>query len=294
MIYKILYKFVVISLTISSLCFGQTNLENNLSKILNLENSYSTEYVKNYLKGYMQPFATAFGTTVSGAMYHRATIKEFPRFDVGINAVYLYAPEESKTFSDPQNYSAPTVFGNANFPLHDASLPGGLGKSSMLVPQIQINLGLISNFEITARYLNFNIKEYGNFTFSGLGVKYGFGKFVPIFPIDLSVQAMYHKFSISDWLDSGTIGMNIHLSQELLLLPLQFYGGLGFENTSMIIKTSSILNNNSSTVGDISIEGENKFRFNLGLSWTMVFFNIHADFNFGKYNSLGFGTMIIL
>ena len=43
-------------------------------------------------------------------------------------------------------------------------------------------------------------------------------EFIPVFPIDLSVQAMYHKFAIGDWLNSGTIGMNLQLSKELLFL----------------------------------------------------------------------------
>lgn len=292
--FKKLVRLTLIAISMISAGLSQTDLEINLGKILNPSSTYNDDYVKNYLKGYMQPFVTAFGTCVSGAMYHRATVKEFPRFDIGISAVYLSVPDESKYFKDPGNNTVPTIFGKTEAPAHDNTLPGGIGLNSILAPQLQVNLGLVSNFEVTARYLNFNIKQFGDLTFTGLGVKYGFGEFAPVFPIDLSVQAMYHKFVMGDWLDSGTIGMNLHLSKKILLTQFEIYGGIGFENTTMLIKTVSFPINNLRNVDNISIDGENNFRFNLGLSWTLTFFNIHADYNFGKYNSLSFGSMIVL
>ena len=291
---KIFIKITWIVLALISFGFGQTDLENNLKQILNPASTYSDDYVKNYLKGYMQPFVTAFGTSISGAMYHRATAKGFPRFDIGISAVYLALPDEAKNFNDLHNNEAPTIFGLTSLPLHDNSLPGGTGLNSILIPQLQINLGLVSSFEITARYMNINVKEFGDISLMGLGVKYGFGEFIPVFPIELSVQAMYHKFGIGDWMDSGTIGMNLQLSKEFILLPIDFYGGIGFENTSMILKTGMIPINEIRNLDNVSIDGENNFRFNLGLSWTLTFFNLHADYNFGKYNSLSFGAMIVL
>ena len=287
---KILLYIVLILIFIVSGASGQTDLENNLKLILNPGSSHSEDYLKSYVKGYMQPFVTAFGTAISGSMYHRATAKGFPQFDVGISFVYLDLPDDALMFNDPQNNLVPTVFGKASI---SNALAAGTGKSSILVPQIQINLGLISNFEVTGRYLNLNITEFGDISLMGLGVKYGFGEYVPIFPIDLSVQAMYHKFSIGDWLDSGTIGMNLQLSKGLIFLPVDLYGGIGFENTSMVVKTGSIPVDNLLNIEDVRIDGENNFRINFGLSWTLAFFNVHADYNFGKYNSLSFGAMIV-
>ncbi len=289
MINKIFLLINTILIFLVSIVSGQTNLENNLKLILNSGTTYS----EDYLKGYMQPFATAFGTAVSGAMFHRASVKGFPRFDVGINVVYLTIPDEALFFNDPLNNEVPTVFGPLSVPTHVNSLAGGTGNSSFVIPQLQINLGLISNFEVTARYLNLNIKEFGDISLMGIGVKYGFGEYIPKFPVDLSVQAMYHKFSIDEWLDSGTIGMNLQISKGLLIIPLDIYGGIGFENTSMVIKPGSIPVDLVQNIGDISIDGENNFRLNLGISWTLAFFNLHTDYNFGKYNSLSFGAMIV-
>ena len=291
MIKNILLYIIVILIFVVSSVAGQTDLENNLKLILDhASTTHNDEYKKNYLKGYMQPFVTAFGTAVSGSMYHRATAKEFPQFDLGISVVYLDLPNEALMFNDPESKSVPTVFGTKSA---QNALAPGIGKSSILVPQIQINLGLISNFEVTGRYLNINIDEFGDISLMGLGIKYGFEEYVPRFPIDLSVQAMYHKFVIGDWLDSGTIGMNLQLSKEFVFLPVDLYGGIGFENTSMVIKTGSIPVDDLLDVSDVSIDGDNNFRFNFGLSWTLAFFNVHADYNFGKYNSLGLGAMVV-
>jgi len=151
-----IYKVLIFSLAIMSFVFGQTDLENNLKRVLN--SNYDSEYIRNYVKGYMQPFVTAFGTSVCGAMYHRATVKEFPRFDAGISAVYIKIPESSNLFTDQNNLELPTIFGSRTSPEHDNTLPGGTGLSSILIPQLQINLGLVSGFEATARYMNFNAK----------------------------------------------------------------------------------------------------------------------------------------
>jgi len=173
MLNKIIIKITLLILISSTFGFSQTVLEKNIQQILNPASSHGNEYIKSYLKGYMQPFATAFGTAVSGAMYHRATVKEFPRFDLGINAVYINMPVESKNFKDSQNNEVPTLFGSKTNPLNNTNLPGGTEINSILVPQFQLNLGLVSSFEITARYMDFNIKEFGDINLLGLGVKYG-------------------------------------------------------------------------------------------------------------------------
>lgn len=290
---KVLIIFSFISLIFSNSVKAQTDLENNLNNILNIAD---TEFAKDYLRGYMQPFVTAFGTAVSGAMYHRAYTKGFPRFDAGISAVYLNLPKESKSFIDPNGNSAPTIFGIKEGPFnqnYNQNMPGGTENDYFTIPQLHINMGLFADFEVTARYLGVNIKEFGDITLMGLGIKYGFGDLIPLFSIDMSVQAMYHSFKIDEWLDSGTFGMNLQISKGLPLLPIDFYGGVGFENTAMIITTSNIPNS-TADVGDISIDGENNLRVNLGVSWTMLIVNLHAEYNIGTYNSVGLAAMIVL
>lgn len=263
----------------------QTKLEEKLTDILAYEDG------KEYLKGYMQPFVTAFGTGMAGAMYHRASAKGFPRFDAGISAVYISVPDEGLKFESPIDGSdVPTVFGKDK---EGSALVSGVDLTTVLVPQLHVNLGLFANFELTGRYLGYNFEEFGDLTLLGFGVKYGFSDLIPLFPIDMSAQAMYHTFSVGDFLDAGTFGMNLQVSKDIPILPIGFYGGIGFESTSMTIKTADIPGN-SADVGDVSIDGKNGMRMTVGVSFGLPFINFHADYNIGEYNSIGFGAMVVL
>jgi hypothetical protein len=244
-----------------------------------------------YLKGYLKPFATVFGTSVNSAMYHRAYTKGILRFDAGLSAVYLAVPEKGKSFIY-NGQEVPTLFGSNDI------LPGlvvpGTGVSSVLVPMFQANIGFISNLELTARYMGFKISEFGNIILVGGGIKYGLSDLVPVplFPLDLSVQAMWHNFTLGDWITSGNFGMNLQASTSLSVLPFDIYGGIGFENTTMEIKTDAIPGN-TTNLGIVSINGENSVRATIGVGYTMTAINVHVEYNFGFYNPFGMGLMIV-
>jgi hypothetical protein len=261
-----------------------SDLENRIKDIIN------TEGVE-YIKGYMQPFATAFGTSVNGAMYHRAYAKGILRFDAGISAVYLSVPDKGKTFTY-NGQAVPTVFGSREA---SGAVTPGTGVSSTFVPMLQANIGFISNLELTARFIGFKISEFGTISIIGGGVKYGLSDYIPVpmFPLDFSVQAMWHSLSIGDWMSSGNLGMNIQASNGLSVLPIDIYGGVGYESSSIKIKTAEIPDNPDASLGDISITGENNIRATLGIGFTMAVINAHVDYNFGFYNSFGMGLMIV-
>jgi hypothetical protein len=273
---------------LSAILCGQSLLERNVIGIIG---STSTEQEKkNYLTEYMQPFVTAFGTCMGGAMYHRAYVKSLPRFDAGISFAYIPIPDKRKRCLDPNDNEVPSVFGSKSL-----TGTGGTGVSSLFVPQLHANIGLISNFELTIRYLGFNIEEFGDITLWGFGIKYGLSDLIPLpaFPIDLSIQVMYHHFRLENWSDAGTFGMNLQVSKSFPVFPISIYSGIGFENSSMTIKTDEIMDNQNG-IGDVSIDGENSFRFTFGLSYSLVIFNFHADYNIGEYHSIGLGAMVAL
>jgi hypothetical protein len=270
------------------LFFSQLLLGSDLEK--KIVNIIKTEG-EPYVKGYMKPFATAFGTSVNGAMYHRAYTKGILRFDVGLSAVYLAVPDKGKSFIyNGQEF--PTLFGSSD------AVPGlvapGTGVSSLFVPMFHANIGFISNLELTARYMGFKISEFGTIILVGGGIKYGLSDLVPlpVFPLDLSVQAMWHNYALGEWITSGNFGMNLQASTGLSILPFDIYGGVGFENTTMEIKTADIPGN-ATDLGNISINGENSVRATVGIGYTMTMINAHVDYNFGFYKALGMGLMIV-
>jgi hypothetical protein len=265
---------------------AQNNLENNIRLILS-----DPLKGEGYLKGYSQHLSTAFGISMGGSLFHRAYAKTFPRFDAGLSYSFLKIPEEAKTF----NWSGeefPTVFGSNSEPLQ---MVPGTGLSQLAIPQLQLNLGLFADFEVMVRGWSPIVNaEIGKITLYGAGIKYGLSDLVfsPIFAIDLSVQVSYHILTVSDWLEAGTFGMNIQVSKEFSPLPIGFYASVGYEATSMTIKTDMIPNIGSDGVGDVKLNGDNGPRINLGTSFTFHFLVFHVDYNIAKFNSLAGGVKI--
>ncbi len=270
-------------------------MEDYLNDILN---KYS-DAREAYMEGYLQPLATSLGTSMGGAMYHRGSTKMFPRFDIGISTVMIPLPDEAKTFDTPEILTdpmgmglpatVPTVFGTQS---DNNNVIDGVDNDLFAMPMLHANVGLIANLEVTARFATLSNNDIGDLALYGAGLKYGLSDMIPIpmFPLDFALQGSYHKFTVGEFLDAGTFNMNFQASTSLPAFPLSFYGGLGFDNSSMVVKTEEIMT--GSPLGEVNIDGENNIRFNLGVSFSMLFFNVHADYNIGKYNSIGAGLMV--
>ena len=265
---------------------AQNNLENNIKLILS-----DVEKGEDYLRGYTQPLATAFGITMGGSMLHRAFTKTFPGFDAGLSIVYLKLPDKAKTFSW-QNEAVPTVFGPADAP--DNAIRG-TGLNEIELPEVQINLGLTGDFELMVRgWPSHTISEIGEITVYGIGIKYGLSELIssPNFALDLSVQAAYHILRVSNWLNTGTFGMNIQVSKDLSGFPMGFYTSVGYEATSMTISTEEIPDIGENAIGDVRLNGENGLRANFGIFVNLWIFNLHMDYNIGEYNSVAAGVLL--
>ena len=265
------------------------DLESRLSRLI------TDGFGKSYLENYIEPFSTALGTSLGGGMFHRASVKGFPRFDLGLSAVYIPIPDKAKTFestSDIVSGKVPTLFGS-NSP-QQAEAVKGLEQDVFLLPVLQANLGLIGNLEVSARYAALNIDYLGKLSILGGALKYGLSDLIPIpmFPLDFSVQAGYHKFTLGKIIDAGTFSMCFQTSYSVPILPVGFYGGIAYDNSSLTVNTEEIVQ--GSDLGSVKVEGKNSIRYNAGVSMTFLIMNIHADYNIGEYNSFGLGVMIVL
>lgn len=286
---KKIFFTILLILVFTGLIYAQPqySLEKQLRNIL------IQGYGEPYLKGYLQPFATTIGTIMGGAAYYCAYTRNFPHFDIGISGAHLKIPNQSRTFVY-KGEEVPTVFGSDE--VGSTGIPGS-ELNSFTLSQFHLNLGLFSNFELMLRGKNiFPIDEIGNINQLGLGIKYNISDLLPasLSTWDLSAQVIYQILNVEKWLRAAIFGMNIQTSKGLPVLPLDIYGGVGFEITSLKIKTDSIPDIGSYGIGDVSIEGENKFRLTIGLSITLLVLNIHADYNLGTYDSFSGGLMIIL
>jgi hypothetical protein len=248
---------------------------------------------EQYLIGYTQPLATTFGTIMATGLFHRARVQTFPHFDVGITYIYLNLPENSKTFNW-DGLPVPTALGTSTPP--DGIIPG-TGISVVRVPQLQLNLGLTADIEVMLRtWPVIKVPELGDINLSGLGIKYGLSDLVTSseFPMDLSVQATYHLLSLSNWVDAGTFAMNIHSSKDIPGLPIGVYTGLGYEVTSMTMRTDDIPGIGTMGIGDVKVNGQNGLRFVIGLNLNIWIFTMNADYEVGYYNAFAAGLKIVI
>ena len=282
----VLLTCVIIVLTIfNTPSQAQKNLESRLREILNSGLS------EIYIQGYLQPFSTAFGTVVAGGTYHRGFAKEFPHFDIGVNIISLNIPDRAGFF-EYEGEKIPTFFG----PDDDGTgYVGGSNLDNISVPMMQLNLGLFSGFEMMIRGNKYNIAEIGEMDFLGVAVKYGLSDIIPVTDsaVGMSLQVLYHTYGISNWFNSGTFAMNLQSSLDLVVLPVNIYGGLGYESSSLKIRTDKIPEIGDNGIGDISINGKNKLRLTVGVGINLYFINIHGDYNFGEYHSVSAGAMIV-
>ena len=281
--YKTVALLLFVTFTFSS-TNAQSNLESIVRDILNLDQP------EQYLNNYMEPFSTAFGSIVAGTIYHRAGGKEFPGIDVGLVYHYMKIPEAARTFADAAGRQ-PTVFGE--------KIPGssgipGTGNNELLIPQLQLNIGLFSGFEMMLRGSNYHINDIGEMSLRGFGVKYGLSDLLPEtrVPLDMSVQVVYLTYGIDKWLNSGSFAMNLQLSANLMSSALKIFGGVGYESSSLKISTQKITDIGDAAIGDVSILGENRFRVTLGTNLKILFLNTHIEYNLGKYNSASAGLML--
>ncbi len=278
----LLFSFVLL---FSVASVNAQSYEDYLGNILeNVDENSQTDFIKRYT----QPLSTALGTSLGSALYHRGYTKGLPRFDVGISAAYVQIPDADKSFgSDVTGQNEPTFFGSSG------DVTSGIDQDFFAMPMLHANVGLLANLEATVRFAMLDMDNLGKITLYGGGLKYGLSELIPlnILPIDFSVQAAYHKFTIGEVLDAATFSMNFQSSLSVPILPLDVYAGIGFDNSTMIVKTDAL---DIPNVGDVTIDGENKLRLNLGVSFTFLLLNVHADYNIGYYNSLGAGVMIVL
>jgi hypothetical protein len=265
----------------------QNDLETKLAIILN------DNLGQNYLRGYTQSLVNAFGSAMSGGLFHRGYIRQFPHLDIGLTAVYLKVPGEAKTFQIMGEFK-PTFLGNKPAAEADTGGISGSGLTEFYLPQLQLNLGLTSNVEFLIRGSQYHWKEIGDIRLLGAAIKFGFTDMLPkyLMALDVSVQAMYQTMKVDDWLNSATFGMNIHASGPVLNKSLEIYGGLGYEITALEFDTAGLEGVGSNNIGVISMDGENNWRMCLGLSYTLMILNVHLDYNLGLYNSLAGGLMI--
>lgn len=182
---------------------------------------------------------------------------------------------------------------------------GGIGDlgSAAYLPFMapQITVGTLVGTQFTLRYVpKFKIQDVGDLSWTGFGIQHNLGYWLPIPIVDVAASFYTQTIKIDPIFEmSGTaFGLNASKQFGFSFLNVTPYAGFMFESSKMKVHFTP----NAADYGpgvtppDIAfdIEGKGSTRLTLGLSLRLLVFNINADYNIGKYNSLTAGLFFAI
>ncbi len=273
-----------------SFAFSQdqaTSLTNFVNSDPSIPSSQKSN-VQNYLV--QQITQSTFSLTVSGPTV------------VGSKSDSVKIRFNSKTYNVPG-------YGSVTVPGQDVALPvvGFLGELPALpLASPQLTLGTFVGTQFTFRYLpSQDVKNMGKAKYFGWGFQHNPGLWLggaDALPLDLSLSFFTQKIEVGSIFQSKATEFGINASKRLGwgFLNLTPYAGFMLEKSTMSFAYDAVLpdpaNSGASTTRHIAfdLESANKSRIVLGLSVKLLFINVNADYNIGKYNSYTAGLMIII
>lgn len=195
---------------------------------------------------------------------------------------------------------------------HIISLPiGGFGEyleSIQVLPSVapQGSVGTILGTKAVFRWLpeiaipGFKLTdELGTIKWFGWGVQHNPGVFfkTPL-PLDIALCYYQQNIQIGDVFEANTTSYGLTAFKKLgiPLVSITPYVGFLIEKSTMSFAYDFTLDEGTlfeqNIPIDFELEGENTSRIIAGLSVTVLFFDLYADFNFGNYKAVRIGLMI--
>jgi hypothetical protein len=250
------------------------------------------------VKNFARPLVTSFTSGMSAGAFNTAAVPKYFGFSIGVRAMYIFIPDDQRSFTPnlPDGYlvdkDAPTIYGpetgatyiggGSNPPI---VYPGGLDEKAVPIAFPQATISLFGT-ELLVRYVPLTIDDE-DFTLLGLGLKHDIGQYIPLLPLDLSVQVLYNKLELSDIVDATHMAYGLIASKSLVLLTV--YGGIQYETSSFDFSYEFTEENRNINV---EIEGDNDVRGVLGLALNFPFIVINADYSLGAQNVLSTGLSL--
>lgn len=252
----------------------------------NLKDELQKDYSYNQLEEYLNPLSQAFGSSLSSGIYYNADSHSFPHFDLGISLSETYIPSGKMTQDD--SLRSPTVFGKA---LDDSLRLSGLNISDFKLPVLHFSIGIGDNTNFILRYTSWNIERIGKVRLLGGGIKYELENLLSISPIplDVAILAIYQKYEVDDLFEGAVFNMNIVGSRHFNVIPFSLYGGVGYTNN-----TTNVNRTSESEEENFSIGGIEEIKYQIGISYKLLFLRLNLEYNFGKYGTLNGGIRLVL
>ncbi len=266
---------------------------------------------------YVTPLMNGWGVALNSGIYHTADVHSILGFDVHVKLTGALMQEADKkyTFETPdvpgyvRNGAGPTGYPGqieANSVVGDKAtkevrandgtllltIPGGLDipTTPLIIPQVSI--GLPFGFEVTGRFFpTTKIGDVGKVNLLGFGLRHDIDQYIPLLPVDVAVHFVTQKLSYEDGqgtklLEASGTAYGVEVSKHLLLLTV--YAGFQLESSSIKVGPYTF---NGSPI-EFTVDGNTSSRLLVGARLSLVFLNIHADYNLGTTKAFALGVGI--
>jgi hypothetical protein len=147
--------------------------------------------------------------------------------------------------------------------------------------------------ELMLRYLpSISLSDDEELSMFGIGLKHGISRYIPLSPVDISVQFLYNTLEITGVMDISAFAFNAHASKSFSLFTL--YGGLQYESSTFDLQYTFTDPSNldpikKGTEIKVSIDGDNNFRGTLGGSLKLAVIVLNIDYSLGTQSVLSGG-----
>jgi hypothetical protein len=251
-------------------------------------------------KGYLQPMVTSFGANLNSGMFHSADIGDMS-FTLKLDFIGM----GTLISDDEKKYSATPPFPFDQTPVKTATIFGDKGAvaykligpdtleyafqsgqiKTRIAPLVlpQITIGDLYGTRAVIRYVPIpKIGDFPKITLFGIGVQHKVSRYIPTVPVDIAAGIAYQTLDIGDIFKAKALCLNAQASKSFSILTL--YGGLQYETSSMDIsyEFKGQYGAAPGTKMKLSMDGDNKFRFNAGLGLNLAILHIYGDINLGS------------
>jgi hypothetical protein len=251
------------------------------------------------MREYAGPFGTSLGMAFNSASYHSAKVSEFFGFSFSLRGMFIFIPDADRTFTPtlPAGYSnsdpTATIYGAEGTAYYGPDgyivYPPGVNETTIPFALPQISASFMGT-EVMLRYLpSISLGDKEDLSMFGIGLKHSISRYIPLSPVDISVQLLYNNLEITGVMDITAFAFNAHASKSLGLFDV--YGGLQYETSSF--KTDytydGYIESLKGTEIKVEINGDNKFRGTLGAALKLALLVFNIDFSLGTQSVLSGG-----
>jgi hypothetical protein len=260
-------------------------------------------FTESEITEYARPFGTSLGMAFNSASYHSAKVADFFGFALSFKGMYIFVPDDDLTFTPNLPGYTPvgdaktaTVYGNEGAAYYGPDgyivYPPGIDRSSLPVVLPQISASFMGT-EVLLRYLpSISLGDEEELSMFGIGLKHSISRYIPLSPVDISVQFLYNSLEITGVMDISAIAFNAHASRSFGLFTL--YGGLQYESSTFDLQYTFTDPSNLDPLKKgqeikVSIDGDNNFRGTLGGALKLAVIVLNVDYSLGAQSVLSGG-----